>query len=189
MPGAGPSTESAAAAQAPARGGCTPSARGSGGLKAPTYQVKEVGGWINIFPDDTRPGSVEQRLEPLVIPEAVSPEFRSIDGSMDIKGGVDACVENTLDLLHISFVHTFGNMQDPTPFEVSYEEGFDDPGTEALATSRVTFRYRSSNKSFTKIVGESTEVRGGGLGGLGRRGTAGLNAVVLIVENSCPCSP
>ena len=167
MPGAGPPTGSAAAAQASARAGCTPSARGSGGLKAPTYQVKEVGGWIHIFPDDTRPGSVEQRLEPLVIPEAVSPEFRSIEGSMDFKGGVDACVENMLDMLHISFVHTFGNMQDPTPFEVSYEEGFDDPETEALATSRVTFRYRSGSKSFSKVVAKSTEVRVGGRGGIG----------------------
>lgn len=173
MPGAGPRTGNAAAVQTSARANCTPPARDSGGLKAPTYQVKEVGGWIHVFPDDTRPGAVEQHLEPLVIPEAVSPEFRAIDGSMDIKGGVDACVENMLDILHVSFVHSFGNMQDPAPFEVSYDEGFDDPGTEALATSRVTYRYRSGNRSYSKVVGKSTEVCGN---------AAGPSALVLPVE-------
>ena len=191
MPGAGPPTGSTAAAQASGRARCTPPARGSGGLKAPTYQVKEVGGWIHVFPDDTRPGSVEQHVGPLVIPEAVSPEFRAIDGSIDIKAGVDACVENLLDMLHISFVHSFGNMQDPTPFEVSYEEGFDDPGTEALATSRVTFRYRSGNKSFSKVVGKSTEVRGGGRGGVERARNGRSKSTINNANssNSCPCSP
>ncbi|CAM9967687.1 unnamed protein product, partial [Ectocarpus sp. 12 AP-2014] len=145
MPGAGPPKGSAAA-------------KACGGRKAPTYPVKESAGWIYIFPDETRPGSVEQHLDPVVIPEAVSPQFRSIQGSMDFKGGVDASVENMLDMLHISFVHSFGNQQDPTPFAVSYERGFDDPGTEALATSQVTFRYRSGSKSFSKVVGKSTEV-------------------------------
>ncbi|CAN0483362.1 unnamed protein product, partial [Hapterophycus canaliculatus] len=109
-------------------------------------------------PDDSRPGSVEQHLAPVVIPEALSTEFRSVEGSMDFRGGVDTSVENMLDMLHISFVHSFGNQQDPTPFEVSYERGFDDPGVEALATSRVTFRYRSGSKSFSKVVGKSKEV-------------------------------
>lgn len=162
MPGAGPPTGSVAAEKArnsgpscTARGG----GEGGGGRKAPTYPVKEVGGWIYVFPDETRPGAIERHREPLVIPEAISPNFRAVSGSMDIKGGVDACVENMLDMLHISFVHSFGNMQDPTPFEVSYSQGFDDPGSEALATSQVTFRYRSGSRSFSKVVGGSKEVR------------------------------
>lgn len=64
-------------------------------------------------------------------------------------------------MLHISFVHSFGNQQDPTPFAVSYEKGFDDPGTDAMATSQVTFRYRSGSKSFSKVIGKSTEVGAG----------------------------
>ncbi|CAM9301310.1 unnamed protein product, partial [Ectocarpus sp. 4 AP-2014] len=163
MPGAGPPKGSAAAARAAtspaaAAAAAADKAKACGGRKAPTYPVKESAGWIYIFPDETRPGSVEQHLDPVVIPEAVSPQFRSIQGSMDFKGGVDASVENMLDMLHISFVHSFGNQQDPTPFAVSYERGFDDPGTEALATSQVTFRYRSGSKSFSKVIGKSTEV-------------------------------
>lgn len=69
-------------------------------------------------------------------------------------------------MLHISFVHSFGNQQDPTPFAVSYEKGFDDPETEAMATSQVTFRYRSGSKSFSKVIGKSTEVRPWGVGGV-----------------------
>eukprot|EP00752_Nemacystus_decipiens_P011133 g9893.t1 len=157
MPGAGPPKSSAAAAKAAERPAAA-SAKACGGRKAPTYPVKEIGGWIYIFPDETRPGSVEQHRDPVVIPEAVSPEFRAVEGSMDFKGGVDASVENMLDMLHISFVHSFGNQQDPTPFAVSYEKGFDDPGTDAMATSQVTFRYRSGRTSFSKVVGKSTEV-------------------------------
>lgn len=129
--------------------------------KAPTYPVKELGGWIYIFPDENRPGSVERYRDPMVIPESMSPAFRSVEGSVNIRGNVGTSVENTLDMLHISFVHSFGSMQEPVPFEVSYEEGYDDPGTEALMTSRVTFRYRSSNRSFVKVVGENTEVNSG----------------------------
>eukprot|EP00903_Cladosiphon_okamuranus_P007084 g6884.t1 len=157
MPGAGPPKSSAATAKASEQPAAA-KAKDCGGRKAPTYPVKEVGGWIYIFPDETRPGSVEQHRDPFVIPEAVSPEFRAVEGSMDFKGGVDASVENMLDMLHISFVHSFGNQQDPTPFAVSYEKGFDDPGTDAMVTSQVTFRYRSGNKSFSKVIGKSTEV-------------------------------
>lgn len=164
MPGAGPPTGSSEAQEA--KGGVAGRAAesprktsgGRGAKRAPTYPVKEVGGWIYIFPDEARPGSVEMHTQPLVIPEAESPAFRAVSGSMDMNGGVSLCVENMLDMLHISFVHTFGNANDPTPFEVSYAEGFDDPGTEALPTSQVTFRYRSGSKSFSKAVG-APEVR------------------------------
>lgn len=162
MPGAGPPTGSEAAESARQRADAAgPSCKkpGSGGRRAPSYPVKEAGGWIHVFPDETRPGAIEQHTQPLVIPEATSPNFRAVSGSMDINGGVDACVENMLDMLHISFVHSFGNMQDPTPLEVSYAEGFDDPATEALATSQVTFRYRSGSRSFSKVVGGAQEVR------------------------------
>lgn len=172
MPGAGPPPNSAAAAKAAEKASAdqVSGSRSCGGRKAPTYPVKEVGGWVYVFPDETRPGSLEQHNEPLVIPEALSPQFRAVEGSMDISGGVDACVENMLDMLHISFVHSFGNMQDPTPAEVTYKEGFDDPGTEALATSQVTFRYRSGDKSFSKVIGKSPEVRVREGSGSGRGG-------------------
>ncbi|CAN0521030.1 unnamed protein product, partial [Ectocarpus sp. 8 AP-2014] len=113
-----PCAAAARATARPATAAAADKAKACGGRKAPTYPVKESAGWIYIFPDETRPGSVEQHLDPVVIPEAVSPQFRSIQGSMDFKGGVDASVENMLDMLHISFVHSFGNQQDPTPFAV-----------------------------------------------------------------------
>lgn len=158
-PGAAPPTgsssaisaENAAAPGQPPPPLCT-------GYKAPTYLVQEMAGWIYLFPDANRLGSVEQHREPFVIPESLSSQFRAVEGSMAIKGSVDACVENTLDMLHISFVHSFGNMQDPMPFEVAYENGFDDPESEALPTSQVTFRYRSGRTSYSKVMGRSSEV-------------------------------
>lgn len=169
MPGTGPASSSPAVTKAQARADRMHSCSAdlsqpgggsrNGGRRAPVYSVKECGGWIFIFPDETRPGAVEQYAEPLVIPEACSPNFRSVSGSVEIRGDVEACVENMLDMLHISYVHLFGNMQEPTPFDVSYVSGFDDRGSEAMATSQITFRYRSGSQSFSKVVGGSSEVR------------------------------
>jgi hypothetical protein len=49
-------------------------------------------------------------------------------------------VENLLDMLHISYVHTFGNMQDPLPFSESYDVMYDDDGSQLLPYARTTFR-------------------------------------------------
>ncbi|CAM9567154.1 unnamed protein product, partial [Discosporangium mesarthrocarpum] len=156
MPGiTAPSSESDSAVHScdGRRGG-----RGRGGRASPAYAVKERGGWIHIFPDELRPGSIEQHRDPLMIPEATNPGFRVVEGTVGIAGSVEACVENMLDLLHISYVHSFGNLQNPVPFSVEYEEGFDDPESRAVATSRVTFRYRSGPRAFSKVIGRTPEV-------------------------------
>ena len=49
-------------------------------------------------------------------------------------------VENLLDMLHISYVHTFGNMQEPLPFSETYYLMFDDEGSQLLPYSRTTFK-------------------------------------------------
>jgi Vanillate O-demethylase oxygenase C-terminal domain len=79
-------------------------------------------------------------------------------GSVEIGGSVDACMENMLDLLHISYVHSFGNMNNPVPYEVTYEHGYDDDTTQAIGSTAVTFRYRSGPKSFSSVIGRSAEV-------------------------------
>lgn len=49
-------------------------------------------------------------------------------------------VENLLDMLHISYVHTFGNMQEPLPFAESYDYAHDDEASQLLPYARTTFK-------------------------------------------------
>ncbi|CAM9145448.1 unnamed protein product [Chrysoparadoxa australica] len=124
---------------------------------APKYQVTEQNGWVYLFPDAQQPGAIEQYQKPWTLPESVDPTFRSIGGSCEMNGHVDAVFANVLDLMHISFVHSFGNMNEPVPFEMSYDKSFDDED-EVLGTSQVTFRYKTGPRAFSKVVGRSDEV-------------------------------
>ena len=103
-----------------------------------------------IFPDADRAGAIEQYVKPFVLPEALDPSFRAIEGSAEIGASAPLVVENLLDMLHISYVHTFGNMQEPLPISETYENTFDDPETELMTTCRTIFSYRSGSKSMAK---------------------------------------
>ena len=52
---------------------------------------------------------------PPEIPQASDPAFRKISGSVVIKCPVKQLVENILDSLHVSSVHSFGNSMEPEP--------------------------------------------------------------------------
>lgn len=43
-------------------------------------------------------------------------------------------------MLHISYVHTFGNMQEPLPFAESYDYLYDDEASQLLPYARTTFK-------------------------------------------------
>lgn len=43
-------------------------------------------------------------------------------------------------MLHISYVHTFGNMQEPLPFAESYDYAHDDEASQLLPYARTTFK-------------------------------------------------
>lgn len=43
-------------------------------------------------------------------------------------------------MLHISYVHTFGNMQEPLPFAESYDYLHDDEASQLLPYARTTFK-------------------------------------------------
>jgi len=113
---------------------------------------------IYIFPDADRAGAIEQYVKPFVLPEALDPSFRAIEGSAEIGASAPLVVENLLDMLHISYVHTFGNMQEPLPISETYENTFDDPETELMTTCRTIFSYRSGSKSMAKRMGKINTV-------------------------------
>lgn len=100
----------------------------------------EEGGLIYIFPDAMRAGAIEQHVKPFLIPEETDPTFRAVSGTAEIKSAANLVVENLLDMLHISYVHTFGNMQEPLPFSETYDYYYDDEASQLLPYARTTFK-------------------------------------------------
>ena len=118
------------------------------------YKTMEQAGLVYIFPDAMRAGSVEQHVKPFLLPEAVDPTFRPIEGTAEIGAPANLVVENLLDMLHISFVHSFGNMQEPLPFSETYETFHDDGASQLLPYTRTTFSYHSGPSSISRVVGK-----------------------------------
>lgn len=104
------------------------------------YKTMEQGGLIYIFPDAMRAGAIEQHVKPFLLPEAVDPTFRHVEGTAEIGASANLVVENLLDMLHISYVHTFGNMQEPLPYSETYDVMYDDESSQLLPYARCTFR-------------------------------------------------
>ena len=66
-------------------------------------------------------------------------------------------MENVLDLLHISYVHLFGNNNEPLPMHAEFQQSYDD-GEQRLRSGKVVFRYRAGSKAWSKVVGGAQEV-------------------------------
>uniref|UniRef100_A0A6U4DAF0 Rieske domain-containing protein n=1 Tax=Phaeomonas parva TaxID=124430 RepID=A0A6U4DAF0_9STRA len=131
-----------------------------------SYPVREAGGWIQVFPRSTVEAfgqlhAPETVLEPLHYPELSTPGFRAIQGSVDINGSVDATMENVLDMLHISYVHLFGNAQEPLPISTDYSSSYDDPdpNRRLLKSGKVVFTYNAGPRAWSKVVGGADVVR------------------------------
>jgi len=75
----------------------------------PTSEVMETGG--HVF--------VGGGAAPFFPPEHTDPEFRVINGFRTLDQYQDIVTENLLDMLHISYVHSFGSRLTPVPFDVS----------------------------------------------------------------------
>jgi hypothetical protein len=59
---------------------------------------------------------------PYFAPEANNKSFYKIIGHKVIQTNTELVTENVLDMLHISFVHTFGNRNLPMPFKIHHKK-------------------------------------------------------------------
>ena len=72
-------------------------------------------------PDVRRLPILNVAYEPYFPPEENDPSFRVIHGERTLPQYQDIVTENLLDMLHISYVHSFGNRLAPIPYDVTGE--------------------------------------------------------------------
>jgi phenylpropionate dioxygenase-like ring-hydroxylating dioxygenase large terminal subunit len=77
--------------------------------------------------------------------------FSKITGCSPIDCDADAVTENVLDMLHISFIHGFGNLESPMPLRVKHRKTSNISGV-------TTFHYRSGPTSLSRIMENATTV-------------------------------
>lgn len=85
-------------------------------------------------------------------PEANDDSFVRISGTRHIKRPNNVITENVLDMMHVSYVHSFGNSLAPVPFNVEYED-IDD------LSGRTTFHYTAGPSSMSKLIGGAKYVQ------------------------------
>ena len=114
----------------------------------PRFECKEVNEDVHICP--TFDINSETGIKPVnnifVPPEATDKTFSRISGKRKINRHHSLVTENVLDMMHISFVHSFGNQMSPIPFEIKYEN------IDALS-GKTTFHYNSGPRSMSNIIG------------------------------------
>jgi hypothetical protein len=77
--------------------------------------------------------------------------FRKITGEIRIQQDSDLVTENVLDMLHISYVHSFGNRATPLPSNIHF--------TRLDAYSgRTFFEYVAGDTSISRVLGSADRV-------------------------------
>lgn len=92
-------------------------------------------------------------IPPIFYPhEHYDKSFRSIEGSILIKTNYLSVCENLLDMLHISYVHSFGSRQTPLPSSISFENITEYHG-------KTTFYYQPNKNTISGQIGNVKEVK------------------------------
>ena len=87
-----------------------------------------------------------------VPPEALNKEYVRISGIKKINRPNYLITENVLDMLHVSYVHSFGNNLSPIPFKIEYTDQGDLSG-------KTTFHYSAGPTSMSKLIGGAKYVK------------------------------
>jgi phenylpropionate dioxygenase-like ring-hydroxylating dioxygenase large terminal subunit len=114
------------------------------------FDILEKNGWVylNILPSNAT-NTTKQLLDTIYSePETSKRMFRPVFLQMDYQCYSRVLSENILDLMHIPFTHTFGNVDHPAPIR-------EDPPTlleDFPYHYQSRYLYKTSNKTFAKII-------------------------------------
>lgn len=104
--------------------------------------------------DDTLFVNINQSANPDEIffpPEEYDARFEGVSGYRVIDKEAHLVVENLLDMLHISYVHSFGSRKTPLPFKIMYRDINSTSG-------RTVFKYNANQNTISNKVGGDTSV-------------------------------
>ncbi len=132
--------------------GCPEMNRKSFGV--PRFEVNETNGDIYIRPsydlNSNKGLSVNHTI--YTPPEALSDNYIRVSGIKKIKRPHYLITENVLDMLHVSYVHSFGNNLSPIPFKIEYTDINNFSG-------KTTFHYTAGPTSMSKIIAGAKYVK------------------------------
>lgn len=116
-------------------------------ITIPTLKVYSDKEWVYVLPElDSE--NVHETPLPYQPPEEYDPAFVSVSGTVTIHKNCDVITENVLDMLHVSYIHYFGNQDYPLPSNITYAEISNTSG-------RTYFNYRAGSKSISKVIGKA----------------------------------
>ena len=114
----------------------------------PRFEVKEINDDIYLRPSydiNSEKGNYHNHSI-YIPPEATDSDFVRVSGTRHIHRPNNLITENVLDMMHISYVHSFGNTLSPIPFKIDYED------LSELA-GKTTFHYTSGPSSMSRLIG------------------------------------
>lgn len=128
--------------------GCPETKMGTVGVNQ--FSVCEENGDVYIQPfQDINTGKGELYNHSIYVPpEANNIGFTRISGSKKISRPASLVTENVLDMMHVSFVHSFGNTMSPVPFKIMYEDINEYSG-------KTIFHYTAGPTSMSALLGNS----------------------------------
>jgi phenylpropionate dioxygenase-like ring-hydroxylating dioxygenase large terminal subunit len=107
------------------------------------YHVVEKNGWVYL---NTNPYNASLDVNIFEEPEAVGGDFSPVFLEMDFNCYSRILSENSLDVMHIAFVHTFGNAEKPAPLQ-------EYPPTQISPYHfKTSYLYESGKESMVKKV-------------------------------------
>ena len=120
----------------------------------PRFKVKEINEDIFIRPsyDINSQKGTNFDHEIFIPPEANDRNFIRTSGVRRIERPNYLVTENVLDMLHVSYVHSFGNTLSPIPFKIEYED------INSLS-GKTTFHYTAGQTSMSKVIGGARFVK------------------------------
>jgi phenylpropionate dioxygenase-like ring-hydroxylating dioxygenase large terminal subunit len=117
-------------------------------IRMPTYQNHLDKDFLYIKPFSNVSDNVPFVYFP---PEEYDINYKSVEGSVIVHNNYQSICENLLDMLHISYVHSFGNLKYPLPTDIK--------GKRLNPYSyRTTFKYRPNDNTISNKWGKVTDV-------------------------------
>lgn len=120
----------------------------------PRFEVKEMNGDVYLCPtyDVNSEYGVKSGNTIYIPEEAHDKSFTRVSGVRHVDRPHSLITENVLDMMHVSFVHSFGNRLSPVPFDVQYEDIDDYSG-------KTTFHYTAGSMSMSSVFGKAQFVK------------------------------